>query len=170
MGGKDQKTEQPTQRRLQKAREEGNFASARVFVSAVQFLAFTFVFCSWGNLWIAGIREAMVRLLSQALQPEISPTQIVSLGTGLVRRVFTPLAIHGAVLVAVTLAAQFLVTRMGFSLQKLAPDIKRLNPLSRLRELPRQNFSSLIQAVVMLPVFAWAVYAIVMSDLSRFLS
>jgi flagellar biosynthetic protein FlhB len=94
----------------------------------------------------------------------------VSLGIDLLRRVFTPLAIHGAVLVAVTLAAQFVVTRMGFSLQKLAPDIKRLNPVSRLRELPRQNFSSLIQAIVMLPVFAWAVYAIVMSDLSRFLS
>ena len=40
MAEKDQKTEQPTLRRTQKAREEGNFASARIFVGALQFLAF----------------------------------------------------------------------------------------------------------------------------------
>jgi len=170
MAGKDQQTEQPTQRRLQKARDEGNFASARVFVSAVQFLAFTFVFCSWGNTWLTAIREAMVRLLGQALQPDLSPAVILSLATTLLKLVFTPLAVQGAVLVAVTLAAQFLVTRMGLSLKKLAPDVKRLNPVARMRELPRQNLSALVQAMVMLPVFAWVVYAIVMSDLARFLS
>ena len=40
MADKDQKTEQPTQRRLKKAREEGKFPTARVFVGALQFLAF----------------------------------------------------------------------------------------------------------------------------------
>ena len=34
------KTEQPTQRRLLKAREEGQFPSAREFVSALQFMVF----------------------------------------------------------------------------------------------------------------------------------
>src|SRR5437867_3672576 len=112
MAGTDQKTEQPTQRRLHKSREEGNFASARIFVSAVQFLAFTFVFCSWGDTWIAGIREAMSRLLGHALQPDLSVTGIIGLTTSLLKQVFMPLAIQGAVLVAVTLAAQFVVTRM----------------------------------------------------------
>ena len=36
----DQKTEKPTQRRLNKAREEGNFPTARTFVGALQFVAF----------------------------------------------------------------------------------------------------------------------------------
>ena len=170
MAEKDQRTEQPTQRRLQKAREEGNFASARVFVSAVQFLAFTYIVCSFGNTWITGIRQAISQLLLEALRADLNGAKIVSLGTALLNRVFTPLAIQGAVLLVATLASQFLVTRMGLSLKKLAPDVKRLNPLSRLRELPRQNISSLLQAVVMLPVFAWVVYAIVMSDLTRFLS
>ena len=59
-----------------------------------------------------------------------------------------------------TLAIRLVTTRFGFSLKKLAPDLARLNPLSKLRELPQQNLSSLLQAMVMLPVFLWAVYAI----------
>ena len=43
MADQRQKTEQPTQRRLQKAREEGQFPAAREFVAALQFLAFAAV-------------------------------------------------------------------------------------------------------------------------------
>ena len=59
-----------------------------------------------------------------------------------------------------TLAFRLVTTRFGFSLKKLAPDPARLNPLAKLRELPRQNLPSLLQAVVLLPLFLWAVYAI----------
>ena len=42
----------------------------------------------------------------------------------------------------------------GFSLKKAGARIStRLNPLARLRELPRQNLPALLQAVVMLPLF-----------------
>ena len=43
----DQKTEKPTQRRLNKAREEGNFPTARTFVGALQFLAFVGLLHVW---------------------------------------------------------------------------------------------------------------------------
>jgi flagellar biosynthetic protein FlhB len=69
-----------------------------------------------------------------------------------------------------TLAAQLLVTRLGVSLTKLAPDFKRLNPLARIRELPKQNLPALAQAVIMLPVFGWAVYMLVRDDFEGFLS
>ena len=60
----------------------------------------------------------------------------------------------------VTLAAQMAVTRFGLSTKKLAPDVSRLSPLARLRELPRQNIPALIQALVLLPLFSAAVYVI----------
>ena len=40
MADQSGKTEQPTQRRLKKAREEGQFPAAREFVAALQFLVF----------------------------------------------------------------------------------------------------------------------------------
>jgi flagellar biosynthetic protein FlhB len=170
MADKDQKTEQPTQRRMLKAREEGNFPSARIFVGAIQFLAFVAMLRSWGGTWITATHQTMAQLLHHALEPNLDPAFILNLSVELIERTFMPLAILGCVLIGVTLAAQFMVTRLGVSLKKLAPDFQRLNPANRLRELPRQNIPALLQAVVMLPVFGAAVYYLVRDDFEAFLS
>ena len=44
MADKSHQTEQATPRRLEKAREEGNYPSARQFVSGIQFLVFAICF------------------------------------------------------------------------------------------------------------------------------
>jgi flagellar biosynthetic protein FlhB len=170
MADQDQKTEQPTQRRMLKAREEGNFPSARTFVGAIQFLAFVAMLRSWGGTWITATHETMAQLLHHALAPNLDPAFILNLSVELIERTFMPLAVLGCVLIGVTLAAQFMVTRLGVSLKKLAPDFQRLNPANRLRELPRQNIPALLQAVVMLPVFGAAVYYLVRDDFEAFLS
>ena len=63
MADKHQKTEKPTPRRLQKAREEGNFPTARLFVSALQFLSFVALLHAWGPGWIESIRKSMAALV-----------------------------------------------------------------------------------------------------------
>ncbi len=170
MAEKDQKTEQPTLRRMKKAREEGNFPSARVFVGALQFLAFVAMLGSWGVAMVGAIHRCMATLLRHALGASLDPAFILGLGLQFGKQTLLPLAIMGGVLLAVTLAAQLMVTRMGFSVKKLAPDFKRLNPVTRLRELFRQNVPALLQAVVMLPVFAWTVYVLLRDDFEGFLS
>jgi flagellar biosynthetic protein FlhB len=52
----------------------------------------------------------------------------------------------------------------------VTPDFTRLNPASRLKELPRQNLPSLLQAVVMIPAFGAAVYYLVADNLGSFLT
>ena len=47
------KTEQPTQRRLEKAREEGQFPSAKEFVGALQFMVFLALLGMGGAAWFA---------------------------------------------------------------------------------------------------------------------
>ena len=170
MAEKDQKTEQPTPRRLLKAREEGNFPSAKTFVGALQFLAFVAMLRSWGATWVDAIHENMALLLHHALEPRLNPGFILQLSVDLIKKTFLPLAILGAVLMGVTLAAQLAVTRLGVSLKKLTPDGKRLTPLDKLRQLPRQNVPALLQAAVMLPVFAWTVYTLVRADFAGFLA
>ncbi len=165
-----QKTEQPTQRRLKKAREEGNFPTARVFVNALQFVVFVWLLRSWGPSWIQSLRASMASLLEHALDPRMSTSEVVSLGLDLLRHLMMPLGVLGATMIAITLAIQFGVTRMGLSLKKLMPDFNRLNPASRLKELPKQNLPSLLQAVIMIPAFGSAVYYLVAGDLGGFLS
>jgi flagellar biosynthetic protein FlhB len=165
-----QKTEQPTQRRLKKAREEGNFPTARVFVNALQFLVFVALLHSWGPAWVQSLRGSMAALLQHALDPRLSPSEVVALGLHLLKEMLIPLGALGAAMIAITLAIQFGVTRLGVSLKKLSPDIKRLNPLSRLRELPKQNLPSLLQAAIMIPAFGAAVYYLVADNFQSYLS
>lgn len=169
MAEKDQKTEQPTQRRLKKAREEGNFPTARVFVSSLQFLVFVTVIHSRGPQWIAAIRDAMAAILQHALDARLSPSEVVALSLDLLQRMLLPLVLVGGILTGITLAIQLVVTRLGVSLKKFKPDPQRLNPLTRLRELPKQNLPSLLQAAIVIPVFGFAVYTLIRDNFERYM-
>jgi flagellar biosynthesis protein FlhB len=170
MADKQQKTEQPTERRLKKAREEGNFPTARIFLGAMQFLVFVVVIHSRGPAWILSVRQAIASVLEHALDPRLTTAELISLSLDLLKKMLFPLLSVAAVLVGMTLAIQLGVTRLGLSLKKLAPDPKRLDPFARLRELPKQNVPALLQAVVMLPVFAFTVYALLRDNFDRYMS
>jgi len=165
-----QKTEQPTQRRMKKAREDGNFPTARVFVNALQFLVFVTLLHSWGPAWIQSLRSSMASLLQHALDPRMSTSEVVGLGIDLLKHMMIPMATLGGTMIAITLAIQFGVTRMGLSLKKLTPDFKRLDPLGHIKEMPKQNLPALLQAAVMIPAFGIAVYYLVTDNFQTYLS
>jgi len=164
-----QKTEQPTPKRLDKARKEGQFPAARQFVSAMQFLAFMAVLEAWGGQWLAQLRLLTRQALAAAFsaQPEVQAVEMSRHLLWELLRLLTPAA---GVLLAATLGMQLAATQLGVSLKKLAPDLKRLNPMSRLRELPKQNLPALLRAVVMLPLFGMAVYGIVRDNLFAYMA
>jgi flagellar biosynthetic protein FlhB len=168
MADKDQRTEQPTQRRLKKAREEGNFPTARVFVSALQFLAFVAMLRAYGLPWIMDVRNVMASILRHAMGPRMPAPDIIYFGLRLLQHVLAPLLTLGAVIIGITLGVQLAVTRMGVSLKRLAPDLQRLNPLSRLKQLPSQNMTSLLQAIVMIPVFGFVLYVLIRDNFDSY--
>ncbi len=169
MADKDQKTEQPTQRRLKKAREEGRFPSARVFVSALQFLAFVAMLRAFGMPWIMDLRNVIAEILRHATAPGKPAPDVIYSGLRLLQHVMTPLLVLGGVMIGITLGVQLAVTRMGMSLKGLTPDLNRLNPLNKLGQLPKQNLASLLQAIIMIPVFAVVLYHLVRDNFDSYL-
>src|SRR5579864_22060 len=160
MSDRSQKTEQATARRVDRARREGQFPVAKQFVAAAQFLAFTAIVSRWGGAWLDQVRHSTRFLILRAFSSSLTIADCIRLTGDLLYRMFLPLTIAGGALLAITLGAQLAVTRFGVSTKKLAPDVGRLSPLARLRELPRQNLPALIQAMVLLPLFGAAVYFI----------
>ena len=169
MADNGQRTEQPTAKRLDKARKEGQFPTARQFVSAMQFLAFVAVLAAWGGQWFAELRRLMRQALAAAFaaQPE---AQAVEISRYLLVSVLRLLAPAAGVLLVATLGMQLAATELGVSLKKLPPDLARLNPLARLRELPKQNLPALLRAAVMLPLFGMAVYGIIRDNLFAYMA
>lgn len=170
MADRHQQTEKPTPRRLNKAREEGNFPTARVFVSAIQFVAFVGILHAWGADWIRILRTSFVAVMQQALNPRLNAMDIVFIGFALLQRLLMPVGLMGGLLILIAIAVQLVVTGFGISLKKLTPDFQRLNPLTRLRQMPRQNMASALQAAVMLPVFGLAVYYMVADNVEAYLT
>jgi len=160
MADKSGKTEQPTHRRLQKAREEGQFPAARELVGALQFMVLLSLLGVGGAHWLAQFRQTTRALFTQAFAREFGAADLSRIVWQLFWQHLLPLAMGGLAVAAATLAFRLVTTRFGLSLKKLAPDPQRFSVVSRLRELPRQNLPSLVQAMVMLPLFLWAVYAL----------
>jgi len=170
MADRSSKTEQPTQRRLEKAREEGQFPAAREFVGALQFMVFLGLLGLGGAHWWAQFRQTTRWLLARAFAGGWGAADLAHIAWRLFWQHLLPLALGGMGVALATLAFRLITTRFGFSLKKLAPDPARLNPLSKLRELPRQNLPSLLQAVILLPLFLWAVYAMARHKLEEILA
>ena len=169
MPDRSQQTEKATPRRLEKARREGQFPVSREFVSALQFLVFVLLATGYAAAVWAGAAGMLRRFLAAAFTLELSPARVAGLATEVSVRFLLPLLGGGGVLVAVTLAAQLGVTRMGFATKKLAPDFSRLSPGRKLRELPRQNIPQFFQALLLLPLFLVVVYGIAADRWREFL-
>ncbi len=170
MADKSGKTEEPTQRRLEKAREEGQYPSAREFVSALQFMIFLGLLAALGGEWLSGFRVTARNLFAAAFSGDLRVDGICLIAWQIFWRHFLPLAAAGMAVVVATLGLRLITTRFGLSLKKLAPEVGRLNPLSKLKELPRQNLPALLQGLVLIPVFLWAVYAIARDHIESFLT
>ena len=169
MADRSQQTEQPTQRRLEKARKEGQFPAAKEFVAALQFLVFLGLLTSGGASWFAGFRRSASGLLARACSGDLSPADVISIWWQLFWRHILPLAAAGMAVVLATLAFRLATTGFGVSFKKLAPEAARFNPLARFREIPRQSFPSLVQAAILLPLFLSVVYVIARDNLDGFL-
>ena len=170
MPDKSGKTEQPTQRRLEKARKEGQFFSAKEFVSALQFLVFLGLLSSGGGAWMRGFQVTTRELMALAFTRELTAQSLVHAVWQTFWRHGLPLAGAGIAIVVVTVGFRLVTTGFGFSLKKLMPDAQRFNPLKKLTDLPKQSLPSLVQAAILMPVFLWAVYAMARDKMEALLA
>lgn len=166
----DQKTEKPTKKRLEKAREEGTVPSARHFIAGVQFCIFVALLNSKGGDWLGHAAATFRGAIKRAFSTEMSPSEIMHLGAELLTACLFPMLIVGAGFVVTGLAIQFVVTKFGFAPAKLIPDPQRLNPMRKIKQLPRQNSSALVQSIILLPIFTYAIWAVVSSQADAFMA
>lgn len=169
MPDKSQQTEKPTQRKLEKARKDGHFPVSKEFVGAIQFLVFVILLGSYGKGWLSSLAEVSRMVISRGFHTELTPQTLRELLYLLTSRAVFPLMMGATALIGASLGAHLCVTRLGFSFKKLAPDLKRLNPIKSLANVKRQNLTNFFQALVLLPVFSFAVYAVAKDNFSAFL-
>jgi len=164
-----QRTEQPTPRRLEKARKDGQFPVSKEFVSGFVFLAFVWLIGNQAAQLLAGARHMTRDMIALAFHAEVTVPAVSHWVLEWSWHYFTYIFLAGIGLTGAVLGIQLVKTGFGLAPDKLAPDFARLNPASRLGQMPWQNLTAFVQAVVLLPVFAWILYALIAAHWEEFL-
>ena len=152
-----QKTEQPTQKRRNEAQRQGRFPVSRDLLAGAQFFLFAWLLTRHGADWMEAFERMMRRLLAAAFAGPTSAGDMQALAASLAEPFIWPAVKSGAWLMAGALALQLISTQFGLAPSRLSPDFTRLNPLPRLAQIPKQNFSQAMQALIALPVFAYLI-------------
>lgn len=167
MADQGERTEQASGRRLQKAREEGQFPNSKEFVGAFQFVAFIVLITRYGSNWYVDTVQSCRLMLQRAFVPNAGVGDVLDWFTFLITRIFLPIAIGFAVIMALTLSLQLTITRGGISMKKLTPDFAKFNPVSKFKEIFKQCGPAVLKAVLMLCLFSGMVYALVLNNVGH---
>lgn len=151
----DQKTERPTPRRIDKARRDGQFAVSSEWVAAVHFLTAVALLAGWGASFWRALVAAARELIALAFRTDASLDAALAQAARLTAPVAWYCAAAGGILAAAAVLSQFLMTGFGIATKRLQPDWSRVSPWRRLRQLPWQNTSQLLRALLFLPAVAW---------------
>ena len=165
----EQRTEQPTQRRLDRARREGNFPASREFISAIHFAGFVALAVTFSGSWIVRTGQLMRTLIEAAFSADLTASGLVTLIRNAAAPQVIPALAAGAALAALSVLAQLATTRMGLSLARLKPDFKRLSIARRIPSVFQQNLPAFLQALLLLPLLGFIVYREVSENLNSFL-
>ncbi len=155
----EQKTEQPTLHRLQKARKEGRFPASRDFIISLQLAIALLAGWSIGARIFGCLQDSMTLLIRRAFSSqELTMTDMPALFRFGLLPSLEALLGGGAVIALIVLTIQLATTGFGFATKQLMPDLQRLSPMSRLKQMPRQNFSSMLKALALLPIIGFLLY------------
>src|SRR4051794_39256445 len=116
MADKSGKTKQPTQQRLKKAREQGQFPAAKEFVGALQFMVFLTLLNKGGASWFGQFRQTTRAILRLAFVPDLRPETLIHLVWQIFWQNILPLAMAAAGVAAATITFRLATTQFGISL------------------------------------------------------
>jgi flagellar biosynthetic protein FlhB len=123
-----QQTEQPTQKRLEQAREHGDIVKSPEVSAFILLLGGTLAIMSFGASTMRAMTGAMRIFLEQPEQlPVATSSDVMALAQHVVTTLGTILGPVFAVMVATAIGAHVLQATPSFTLEKIKPDFAKLN-------------------------------------------
>jgi flagellar biosynthetic protein FlhB len=132
---KDQKTHDPTDKKLSDAREKGDVAQAPEMRHAAMFAAALVVTGGLGVWTFARLGHLLLRLWGRAEDVSFAPDGARNLAVGMFEQLFAVLAPMLGTLVAFALLGGALQGRPSISWSRVAPKMSKLSPLAGAKRL-----------------------------------
>ncbi len=129
----EEKTEQPTQKKLERAREKGQVAQSKEVGAIITLAALLLYFAVSGDALWSGLESVARRsfIVAGDAKTQIPPGFIESL----IRHTFSIMIPPFALVFAFGLGNGLLQTGVAFSTHPLEPDLNKINPISGLKKI-----------------------------------
>jgi flagellar biosynthetic protein FlhB len=161
-GGNDNKTEKPTTRRMQKAREKGQVARSREIPSAAVLFGSLLILFYFGKNVVQTLELEMLGILRFQVPPEFSMSFLSSLFKGVALRVSVILLPIMLAVVVLSVGSNVLQGGFLFSTEALSLKFTKLNPASGIKRLfSKSSFVQLAKSLVMVIVVSIISYQVV---------
>ncbi len=162
--GSGDRTEQPTQRRLAKAREEGLVLRAHGVAAALVLLTGAVVFSLAGGKLVGLLDLSLRRGLSYRADWLEEPSRLLSAVSSIVTPGLQVVAIFLIIMAAVALLAEVMIGGWSMSAQPLSPDFTRVNPIAGLRRLfSRTALVEIVKALIKFGVVGTIAFSLIRS-------
>ncbi|WP_353266644.1 EscU/YscU/HrcU family type III secretion system export apparatus switch protein [Gemmatimonas sp.] len=155
-----EKTEEPTSKKLEEAREKGNIAKSPEFVTAAFLLGSLMVFSfAWPPLW-RFLMDTMGGTLAQAADTSHEGAGLISYLQVMSFRMMVAIVGSMAALSVIAIGVQAMETGGLVTTQPLAPKFERMNPISNVGKFfGPQPYVDLAKSLLKMFIVSYAVYA-----------
>lgn len=164
----DEKTEAPSEKKKQDAREKGTVAKSTEINSVIVLLTGIFML-KWFGAWIyneiAGCTIEFFTSIADTSMTQQRFIQLVMMGLILFAKATLPVA--GAILLTGVIAN---IAQIGFlfTMKPLIPDLEKINPISGFKRLfSLQSFVETIKSIIKLTIIAFVAYYTLKGEFSH---
>jgi len=124
----DERTEEPTQRKLEQAREKGDIIYSPEVGAALSLVAATCVVAFMAGPIMSQLAHGFLGFLAMPDQFSADPKSLQAIGMAVVMKVVGVLALAALALAGAGLASRYLQDQPTFTAQRLTPKLDKLNP------------------------------------------
>ena len=154
-----QQTEQPTQKRLDQAREQGDIIKSSEVTSLVLLAGCTMALAMFGKSTMVGLAGLLQSFLEQPDTMAVDGPGLIALMRGLLMHVALVLGPLFGVFALAAVAGHVIQGRPGFTPSKLAPDISKVSPLAGFkRRFGLDGWMNLLKGLLKIAIVGVAVW------------
>ena len=154
-----QQTEEPTQKRLQEAREHGDVIKSTEVNALVLLAGGALAIAMFGGSAMKGLAVAMRLFLEQPDQMSLDPGDIMALARHTVMSIGTILAPVFAVMMAAAVGGHLIQGTPTFSLEKIKPNLSKLSLVSGFKRIfGIDGLSDLVKGLAKMLIVGFAVW------------
>lgn len=154
-----QQTEEPTQRRLDQAREKGDQIKSVEVQTLVILLGGTLTIAMFGRNTCEGLVRLLRAFLAEPDRFAVDPGALILLMRSLLTHLFVLLGPVFVVLMLFGLGSNLLQAKPTFATERLAPDFSRLSPINGFKRIfGIDGISNLLKGILKIVIVGLAVW------------